>query len=64
MADSKPIEDEDSDSMDDDEVVVIDKGNAGGKYKDQMLKQIMQNVEDKIKHENDEKKRNRREKWR
>ena len=38
MADAKPIMDEDSDSMEDDEVVVIDPGNAGGRQKDQMLK--------------------------
>lgn len=34
MADAKSIEDEESDSMEDDEVVVIDPGNAPGKQKD------------------------------
>ena len=38
MADAKPIDDEDSDSMEDDEVVVVDPGNAPGRKKDELLK--------------------------
>ena len=38
MADAKPMGDEDSDSMEDDEVVVIDPGQAHGRKKDEMLK--------------------------
>lgn len=39
MADAKPLDDEDSDSMDEDAVIV--KSHTGHKQKDQMLKQIM-----------------------
>ena len=60
MAAANPIEDDESDSLEEDDDVVV-KSHTGQRQKDQMLKQIMAQVQEKVKNDQDEVKRYKKE---